>query len=97
MSYSLIMRLIVQQVRAECQHDCWLFCSHTVAQEARGSGTGPALTGMIDQERDSKVGCGLEAVSRWCTLVHPEENDVRKSVPRQPRAILRICYSSYVK
>ena len=66
-------------------------------QNPWGTGTGPALTGMIDQERDSKVGCGLEAVSRWCTLVHPEENDVRKSVPRQPRAILRICYSSYVK
>ena len=32
-----------------------------------------------------------------CTLLHPGENDVRKIVYSQPRAILRIRYSSYVK
>ena len=63
----------------------------------RGSGSGPALTGVIDQGRGSKVGCWGTRVSEWCTLVHPGENDVRKIVPRQPRAILRIRNSSYVK
>eukprot|EP00964_Phaeocystis_antarctica_P072086 scaffold44043_cov36-Phaeocystis_antarctica.AAC.1 len=30
----------------------------------RGSGTGPALTGVIDQGRGSKVGCWCEAVTK---------------------------------
>ena len=60
-------------------------------------GTGPALTEVIDQGRESKAGGGLEAVSRCGTLGHPGGNDVRKIVPRQPRAILRIRYSSCVK
>ena len=41
------------------------------------------------------MGCWSEAVTKWGTLGHPGENDVRKIVPRQPRAILRIRYSSY--
>jgi hypothetical protein len=32
--------------------------------------TGPALTGVIDQGRGSKVGLRLEAITKWCT-VHP--------------------------
>ena len=54
-----------------------------------------ALTGVIDQARSSKVGCWCEAVTKWGRLGDPGENDVRKIVPRQPRAILRIRYSSY--
>ena len=34
------------------------------AVHTRGSGTGPALTGVIDQGRSSKVGFWLEAVSK---------------------------------
>ena len=34
------------------------------AARARGSGTGPALTGVIDQGRGSKVGCWCEAVTK---------------------------------
>ena len=68
----------------------------SLSSAARGSGTGPALTGVIDQGRGSKVGCWGTRVSEWCTLVHPGENDVRKIVPRQPRAILQIRNSSYV-
>ena len=30
----------------------------------RGSGTGPALTGVIDQGQGSKVGCWGEAVTK---------------------------------
>ena len=48
--------------------------------------TGPALTGVIDQGRGSKVGCWCEAVTKWCTLVHPGGNDARKIVYSQPRA-----------
>ena len=42
-------------------------------------------------------GSGSHKPHKWGTLGHPGENDVRKIVPRQPRAILRIRYSSYVK
>ena len=35
-----------------------------VLQATRGSGTGPALTGVIDQGRSSKVGYWFEAVSK---------------------------------
>ena len=31
---------------------------------SRGSGTGPALTGVIDQGQGSKVGCWGEAVTK---------------------------------
>ena len=34
------------------------------AARARGSGTGPALTGVIDQGCGSKVGCWCEAVTK---------------------------------
>ena len=49
-----------------------------VADASRGSGTGPALTGVIDQGWSSKVGCWFEAVSKWGTLGHRGGNDVRK-------------------
>ena len=68
-----------------------------MCETSRGSGTAPALTGVIDQRRSSKAGCWLEAVSKWGRLGHPGENDVRKIVYSQPRAIVRIRYSSYVK
>ena len=67
----------------------------SIREVLRGSGSGPALTGVIDQARSSKVGCWCEAVTKWGRLGDPGENAVRKIVPRQPRAILRIRYSSY--
>ena len=42
-------------------------------------------------------GSGSHKPHKWGTLGHPGENDVRKIVPRQPRAIPRIRYSSQVK
>ena len=34
----------------------------------RGSGSGPALTGVIDQGRGSEVGCRYEVITQWGTL-----------------------------
>ena len=49
------------------ENDASIPCMHACLGEGRptrGSGTGPALTGVIDQGRGSKVGCWCEAVTK---------------------------------
>eukprot|EP00964_Phaeocystis_antarctica_P057636 scaffold34122_cov69-Phaeocystis_antarctica.AAC.2 len=51
--------------RSDSVADAWL------GAKPRGSGTTPALTGVIDQRRGSKVGCWGTRVSEWRRLGHP--------------------------
>ena len=48
------------EVEISNRHESTPVC---VLKVARGSGTGPALTGVIDQGRSSKVGCVGEVMS----------------------------------
>ena len=47
-----------------CEPERLLTPPHSSEPHPRGSGTGPALTGVIDQGRSAKVGSWFEAVSK---------------------------------